>query len=36
MKDVDTIIDDAWLNLNIDEKFIINPFSVPVDQDFHV
>ena len=36
MKNIDAIIDDAWLNLDIDEKSIINPFSVPVDQDFHV
>jgi len=36
MKNIDTIIDDAWLNLDIDDKSIINPFSVPVDQDFHV
>ena len=36
MKNIDSIIDDAWLNLNIDESSIINPFSVPVDRDFHV
>ena len=29
-------ITDAWLNINIDDSKIINPFSVPTEQDFSV
>tara|TARA_R100001377_G_scaffold13612_1_gene6894 strand:- start:1265 stop:3241 length:1977 start_codon:yes stop_codon:yes gene_type:complete len=29
-------ITDAWLNINIDDSKVVNPFSVPTDEDFSV
>ena len=27
-------INDAWLNINVDESKIINPFSLPTEEEF--
>ena len=27
-------INDAWLNINVDESKIVNPFSLPTEEEF--
>ena len=34
--DISSIIEDAWLNIDINESDLVNPFNIQTDHDFHL
>ena len=34
--DISGIIEDAWLNIDINESDLVNPFNIQTDHDFHL
>ena len=36
MKNLNKVIEDAWLNVDVDKSNIVNPFDLDTEEDFHV